>query len=97
MIVIFGIYVLCERKLVWFKVCFFVGECFEMVCDFVMMNQLHIVCQEVWCFNIGEFNVVFVCFYVDFYVVVDNVFYSNESFYWGFYVCVFVLVFNVLV
>jgi len=43
-----------ERKPSWFKAKFPGGERFEMVRDLVATNQLHTVCQEARCPNIGE-------------------------------------------
>ncbi len=43
-----------ERKPSWFKAKFPAGERFEMVRDLVTTNQLHTVCQEARCPNIGE-------------------------------------------
>ena len=43
-----------ERKPSWFKAKFPGGERFKMVSDLVTTNQLHTVCQEARCPNIGE-------------------------------------------
>jgi lipoic acid synthetase len=43
-----------ERKPSWFKAKFPAGERFEMVRDLVTAKQLHTVCQEARCPNIGE-------------------------------------------
>ncbi len=43
-----------ERKPSWFKAQFPAGERFKMVSDLVTSQQLHTVCQEARCPNIGE-------------------------------------------
>ena len=43
-----------QRKPSWFKAKFPAGERFKMVSDLVTKNQLHTVCQEARCPNIGE-------------------------------------------
>jgi lipoic acid synthetase len=43
-----------QRKPSWFKAQFPTGERFEMVHDLVTSQQLHTVCQEARCPNIGE-------------------------------------------
>jgi lipoic acid synthetase len=43
-----------ERKPSWFKAQFPAGERFKMVSDLVTTQQLHTVCQEARCPNIGE-------------------------------------------